>query len=82
MTTALWTEGPDKSTVSFNNFVNTGMGNENTDSWQGDDFVSRAPMNRWGSPDEVANAAVFLLSDKASFITGTCLNVDGGFCAQ
>ena len=36
------------------------------------------PMKRFGSPEEIANAVVFLASEKASFITGTCLVVDGG----
>lgn len=39
------------------------------------------PVGRLGKPEEVANAAVFLLSDEASFITGTDLLVDGGFTA-
>jgi NAD(P)-dependent dehydrogenase (short-subunit alcohol dehydrogenase family) len=36
------------------------------------------PMKRAGSPWDIANAAVFLASDDASFITGVCLPVDGG----
>lgn len=36
------------------------------------------PMNRFGTPEEMADAAVFLCSDRAGFITGTCLVVDGG----
>jgi NAD(P)-dependent dehydrogenase (short-subunit alcohol dehydrogenase family) len=39
------------------------------------------PMGRQGTPWEVANAMLFLLSDEASYITGTELLVDGGFCA-
>jgi meso-butanediol dehydrogenase / (S,S)-butanediol dehydrogenase / diacetyl reductase len=39
-------------------------------------------MERLGSPDEIANAALFLASDEASFITGHNLMVDGGFAAS
>jgi NAD(P)-dependent dehydrogenase (short-subunit alcohol dehydrogenase family) len=41
--------------------------------------VSIAPMNRMGRPEEVADAALFLCSNKASFIQGTSLVVDGGY---
>lgn len=40
--------------------------------------LSRTPLGRLGSPEEVANAALFLASDEASFITGVILPVDGG----
>lgn len=40
--------------------------------------LSQIPMGRIGSADEVANAVEFLASDKASYITGTTLFVDGG----
>jgi 3-oxoacyl-[acyl-carrier protein] reductase len=36
------------------------------------------PMNRFGTPEEVANAAVFLCSERSSFITGSVLTIDGG----
>lgn len=36
------------------------------------------PMRRFGTPREIADAAVYICSDRASFITGTCLVVDGG----
>lgn len=39
---------------------------------------SKIPMGRLGKPEEVANMVVFLLSDEASFITGQCINIDGG----
>lgn len=39
------------------------------------------PLNRIGSPSEVANLVVFLLSDDAAYITGTVQVVDGGAAA-
>ena len=39
---------------------------------------SAVPMNRFGTTDEMADAAVFLCSERASFITGSILVVDGG----
>ena len=36
------------------------------------------PMGRFGTPDDIADAALFLCSDRASFITGSCLVADGG----
>jgi NAD(P)-dependent dehydrogenase (short-subunit alcohol dehydrogenase family) len=44
-------------------------------------LAARSPMNRWGMAEEVAYTASFLLSDKASFITGTSIQVDGGYSA-
>jgi NAD(P)-dependent dehydrogenase (short-subunit alcohol dehydrogenase family) len=41
--------------------------------------LTRTPMGRFGHPNEVAEAALFLCSDAASFVTGVCLPVDGGF---
>jgi NAD(P)-dependent dehydrogenase (short-subunit alcohol dehydrogenase family) len=40
---------------------------------------SSVPLGRFGTPDEIARAVVFLASDDASYITGTELFVDGGF---
>lgn len=48
------------------------------------DFVesetSKYHMKRWAEPEEIANAIVFLASDKASYMTGHVLVVDGGHC--
>ena len=41
-------------------------------------ITSMVPMQRWGQPSEVADAVVFLASDRAGFITGETLTIDGG----
>lgn len=43
---------------------------------------ARTPMQRMGRPDELVGAVVYLLSEEASFTTGTTLYVDGGWTAQ
>jgi NAD(P)-dependent dehydrogenase (short-subunit alcohol dehydrogenase family) len=40
------------------------------------------PIGRFGQPEEVAEAALFLASDSSSFVTGHCLIVDGGLCIK
>jgi 3-oxoacyl-[acyl-carrier protein] reductase len=42
-------------------------------------LTRESPLGRLGTPQEFANAAVFLLSPAASYITGVMLTVDGGF---
>ena len=43
-------------------------------------FIATIPLGRLSQPTDVATAAVFFASDEASFITGACLEVDGGRC--
>jgi len=45
-------------------------------------FVGMQPLGRMGTPEEVANAIVWLCSDEASFVTGNAYPVDGGYLAQ
>jgi len=42
-------------------------------------ILERTPLGRWGNPDDVAQAVVFLCSPAAAFITGTIMPVDGGY---
>jgi len=49
---------------------------------RGQEFKIRTPMGRFGQTEELVGAAVLLASDAASFITGQCIAVDGGFLAS
>lgn len=51
-------------------------------SERGRELLMRTPMRRFGQAEELIGAAVLLASDAASFITGQCLAVDGGFLAS
>jgi len=46
-----------------------------------DAVTKRTPMARWGEPDDIAGAALFLASPLAGFVTGVVLPVDGGYSA-
>ena len=41
--------------------------------------LSRIPQNKWGKPNDVSHLICFLLSDNSSYITGTNINIDGGW---
>jgi NAD(P)-dependent dehydrogenase (short-subunit alcohol dehydrogenase family) len=49
---------------------------------RGKELLMRTPMGRFGKTSELIGAAILLASDAASFITGQCLVVDGGFLAS
>jgi NAD(P)-dependent dehydrogenase (short-subunit alcohol dehydrogenase family) len=49
---------------------------------RGQEFLMRTPMKRFGRLEELVPAAIFLASEAASFVTGTILQVDGGFLAS
>lgn len=55
---------------------------EHGEEWtQRDQWIDQYPVGRFGEPEEVANATVFLASEQASFVNGTRLPVDGGLTA-
>lgn len=64
-------------------YIYTALIQGTTSQPQGERFLaSLHPMNRLGTPEEVAAAASFLASDDASFITGITLPIDGGYSAR
>ena len=58
-------------------FIDTAFGDEASAEWRA--HVERVtPLGRWGTPEDVAQAAVYLASDAAAFVTGQALLVNGG----
>jgi 2-deoxy-D-gluconate 3-dehydrogenase len=60
---------------------------ENTSALQADEtrnrqILERIPANRWGDPQDLAGAAVFLSSRASDYVTGTVLTVDGGWMGR
>ena len=51
---------------------------ESLDPGMQDKLAQETPLKRWGEPEEVARAALFLASNRSSFITGQTIAVDGG----
>jgi NAD(P)-dependent dehydrogenase (short-subunit alcohol dehydrogenase family) len=49
---------------------------------RGREMLMRTPMRRFGRPEELVGVAVLLASDGASFLTGQCITVDGGYLAS
>ena len=45
----------------------------------GDRGLARVPLGRWGTVEEVAKMAMFLVSDAASYVTGATVVADGGY---
>ena len=45
----------------------------------GEEYLDMIPLRRWGEPEEVAKAAVYLASDLSSYMTGSSLVIDGGY---
>ena len=67
------------------NTINPVMGETGLiDEFLGDNtrekIIAGIPMGRLSQPMDIANAALYFASDEASFVTGACLEVDGGRC--
>jgi 3-oxoacyl-[acyl-carrier protein] reductase len=58
-------------------FIETSFGEGANDDWRRE-VVGRTPLQRWGVPQDLAGAAIFLASDAAAFVTGQVLAVNGG----
>ncbi|MBR5192385.1 MAG: 3-oxoacyl-ACP reductase FabG [Clostridia bacterium] len=58
--------------------INTAM-NQRFSKEETEEIISSTPLNRLGSPTDIANLVEFLCSEKSSFITGQIITVDGGF---
>ena len=66
--------GPIETPGLHNLLASTGAGEQHLKM-----FSNSVPLGRFGTPDEIAKAVVFLASDDSSYVTGTELFVDGGF---
>jgi NAD(P)-dependent dehydrogenase (short-subunit alcohol dehydrogenase family) len=53
-----------------------------TGTARGKEILMRTPMRRFGKPEELVGVAIMLASDAASFLTGQCIAVDGGYLAS
>ncbi len=51
------------------------------DAARSEAILDRTPMRRWGTPEDLIGPTLFLAGPSAGFVTGTCLNVDGGYAA-
>ena len=61
-------------------FIKTRM-TEDTMQRRGEAILAQVPLHRMGNPEEIAEMVVWLCSDRASYVSGACYNVDGGWMA-
>ncbi len=86
LTKALANEWASKS-IQVNAIAPGYIATDNTTALRNDEtrnrqILERIPAGRWGAPSDIAATAVFLASPAADYITGTILNVDGGWLAR
>lgn len=62
-------------------FIDTDM-TRSLDEETTETLLSRIPLSRFGQPEDIANAVVYLASPQASYVTGTTLHVNGGMFMQ
>jgi 3-oxoacyl-[acyl-carrier protein] reductase len=58
-------------------FIETAFGEQADDAWHRQ-VIAQTPLGRWGRPDDLVGAAVYLASDEAAFVTGQMIMVNGG----
>jgi 2-deoxy-D-gluconate 3-dehydrogenase len=73
--------------INVNGIAPGYMATDNTaplraDAARNREILARSPMNRWGQPEDLKGAVVFLVSEAASYITGTILRIDGGWLTR
>lgn len=60
-------------------FIETSLTHQNNNEEQINKLLERVPINRLGTPDEVAKLAVFLVASENTYLTGQSIKIDGGF---
>ena len=86
LTKALANEWASKS-INVNAIAPGYMATDNTEALRRDEtrsrqILERIPAGRWGTPDDVAGAAVFLCSDASRYVHGQILAIDGGWLGR
>ncbi|MCU0784762.1 MAG: SDR family oxidoreductase [Verrucomicrobia bacterium] len=76
-----------KERMNFNAVAPGYISTDNTkalreDAKRNEAILARIPENRWGSPEDIAGAILFLASKDADYLNGTIMNVDGGWLAR